>query len=90
MSGTLFQLIEQAKAAAGGGLCTAVGHDWQSIGGRICPRAPRDALGSNFSQTVYECVRCGDVDYGDPGGPRHRDCFETGPCDYSCVGEFVP
>lgn len=43
---TLYQLIEQAKAATGDGLCSAVGHDWQSIGGRACPRAPHDALGS--------------------------------------------
>lgn len=86
---TLLQLIEQAKAAAGGGLCAAVGHDWRSIGGRVCPRAPDDALGSRCSQTVYECARCEEVDYGDPGGPGYRDCFERGPCDYSCAEEFA-
>ncbi len=61
-------LIAEATSLAGGNLCAA-GHDWQSDGGRPCPRS-----GSECTQTVYRCARCGVWDYGDPGGPGHADC----------------
>lgn len=56
------------------------GHDWASVGGRQCPRNPDAAC----SQTVYRCRRCTDYDYGEPGGPAHRECFAEGPCSRSC------
>jgi hypothetical protein len=48
------------------------GHDWQTDGGRRC-----EAKGEpcEQSQPVYRCTRCGDWDYGEPGGPGHADCI---------------
>jgi len=64
---TLSQLVAQARIEHP---CSH-GHDWQSEGGRSCPNDP-DCGGS---QTVYRCARCGDHDYGEPGGPGHADCL---------------
>jgi hypothetical protein len=66
----LKHLIAEAVALGGGNLC-AVGHDWESEGGRTCPKY-EDA---GCSQTVYVCRRCGANDYGNKGGPAHRECF---------------
>jgi len=68
----LVQLVEQARVLAGDESvsCAVVGHDWQSAGGRQCPK---DRCGC--SQTVYVCRRCEDQDYGERGGPAHRECF---------------
>lgn len=82
---TLQQLIGQAVRLGGGDLCAA-GHDWVTTGGRTCPRG--DPMGGGqASQAVYECTRCPAIDYGEPGGPGYRDCYEHGPCDPSCSPE---
>lgn len=65
-------LINEAKRLGGLAVC-AEGHAWESFGGRECPRF-EDAV--NCSQTVYQCGRCGEFDYGEPGGPAHRECYE--------------
>lgn len=69
---TLHQLVENAKIDDS---CTQ-GHDWQSTGGRACPR--KEDCGA--SQVAYQCARCGEYDYGYPGGPGHADCYADGPC----------
>lgn len=76
----LQQLVAKAINLAGGNTCAA-GHDWQSDGGRACPRG-----GSRCSQAVYRCARCGIEDYGDPGGPGHEDCSH----ERLCSGEDEP
>lgn len=70
MSKPLSQLIAEASALGGGNLC-ASGHDWESDGGRTCPKYES----AGCSQTVYRCKRCGAYDYGDKGGPAYRECF---------------
>lgn len=69
---TLTQLVNQARIDD---TCSQ-GHDWQSDAGRQCPRA--EDCGA--SQAVYKCARCGEYDYGEPGGPGHADCYANGPC----------
>lgn len=69
----LKHLVAEAAALGGGNLC-AIGHKWESQGGRMCPH------GKNCSQTVYQCSRCGVYDYGEPGGPGDKECSE-GQCD---------
>ena len=71
-------LIAEAVALAGGNLC-AVGHDWESEGGRTCPKYE----GAGCSQTVYVCRRCGATDYGDKGGPAHHECFSVCRRDFA-------
>lgn len=66
----LLDLLREAAALGGGELCIA-GHAWQSEGGRTCPKY----ADADCSQPVYRCARCGVYDYGDTGGPAHRDCF---------------
>lgn len=66
----LKHLIAEAVMLGGGNLCAA-GHDWDSEGGRTCPKYEA----ADCSQTVYRCKRCGVHDYGDKGGPAHRECF---------------
>jgi len=68
----LVELVEQARVLAGDESvsCAIVGHVWKSNGGRSCPKGLYDC-----SQTVYECARCGDTDYGERGGPAHLECF---------------
>lgn len=62
-------LIAQA-AALGGTYLYAAGHAWVSIGGRHCPFDFTDGC----SQPVFECARCGAVDYGEKGGPGDMSC----------------
>ena len=71
---TLQQVLAEALALGGGNMC-ASGHDWLSAGGRACP------YGCNSSQTVYECLRCGEIDYGAPWGPGHAECNPMDCCD---------
>jgi hypothetical protein len=79
---TLQHLVTEATHLGGAvHPCKAWGHDWRMNGGRQCPRNQH----ARCSQAVYECARCGDCDYGDPGGPGHRDCMIDGPCDRSCA-----
>ena len=73
----LQNLIAEAAAIGGGNLCAA-GHDWESDGGRSCPKYEADC-----SQTVYVCRRCGAHDYGDKGGPAHRECFSECGRDFA-------
>jgi hypothetical protein len=49
-----------------------IGHDWQSLGGRACPYTDRIC-----SQAVMRCVRCGDYDYGESGGPGYMICAKN-------------
>ncbi len=79
---SLQQLIGQAMSLAGDHPCAVLGHDWKSYGGRACPR--NSDGGGRCSQTAYRCARCGEEDYGDPGGPAYRECITEGPCDPSC------
>ncbi len=74
----LRSLIAEAVALGGGNLCAA-GHDWDSEGGRTCPRAGTEHACLHASQAVYRCRRCGTYDYGEPGGPGHADCASR-PC----------
>lgn len=71
---SLQHLIAEAVALGGGNLC-ASGHDWMTEGGRACTRDECTA-----SQAVYRCARCGEYDYGYPGGPGHADCSGHEPC----------
>lgn len=66
-------LITEARALAGEVTCAA-GHAWESNGGRSCPKGLSDGR-NPCSQAVYVCERCGAEDYGDNGGPAHRECF---------------
>jgi hypothetical protein len=68
----LLCLVEQARVLAGDETvsCALVGHAWKSDGGRSCPK---DLDGC--SQAVYVCQRCAAQDYGERGGPAHRECF---------------
>lgn len=70
----LTHLITEARALAGENLCYT-GHLWtgEGTGGRACPR------GGNGSQPVYICQRCGEYDYGYPGGPGYDAC-KSGEC----------
>ncbi len=76
MNQLLRHLTAEAAALAGGNLC-ASGHDWEPEGGRPCPRG-----NERVSQTVYRCARCGEYDYGEPGGPGAADCAR--PCVGGC------
>ena len=73
----LQNLIAEAAALGGGNLC-ASGHDWESEGGRTCPKGWVDC-----SQTVYVCRWCGAYDYGDKGGPAHGECFSECRRDFA-------
>lgn len=72
MSETLRHLITEAVALGGENLCVN-SHDWQSVGGRACPfrDTEQDCEGS---QTVYQCARCGEYDYGYRGGLAYEEC----------------
>ncbi len=74
----LKHLIAEAVALAGGNLC-ASGHEWESEGGRGCPKYEN----AGCSQTVYVCTRCGEYDYGGKGGPSHHECFVTCNRDFT-------
>ena len=68
----LLDLVTEAQALAGERQCAVLGHDWVTIGGRACPHACPE--GYRRSQPVYHCRRCGEYDYGHPGGPGYEDC----------------
>lgn len=77
-------LIAEARALAGDRTCAA-GHNWESIGGRKCPRFKDQ---DNCSQTVFVCTRCGETDFGDVGGPAHVECYQE--CDQAWRFEDGP
>lgn len=82
----LSRLLAEASVLAGGKhQCAELGHDWACAGGRRCPRATVD-VEPNCSQTVYVCRSCGEQDYGEPGGPGHRECYGDGStgCSFQC------
>lgn len=56
--------------------CQRRGHKWsaENTGGRPCPRGC-----VTCSQPVYVCTRCGELDYGERGGPGARECAD---CDW--------
>ena len=69
MNTTLNDLITGAIQLAGDNLTSHGAKLWQSVGGRTCP------IGwGGCSQTVFEDLKTGEVDYGEPGGPGHQDC----------------
>ena len=53
--------------------CATTDHHWVMVGGRPCPKG-RDGC----SQPAYECSWCGELDWGEEGGPGDRDCAD---CD---------
>jgi hypothetical protein len=67
----LESLVRRAASELGSEACADGRHQWVSVGGRSCPKE----LDTCCSQAVYECRTCGDTDYGERGGPGHRDCF---------------
>jgi hypothetical protein len=69
----LQHIIAEARALANDGPCAA-GHTWMTEGGRPCPHYGTDRECDHRSQAVYVCVKCGQYDYGEPGGPGHADC----------------
>ena len=80
---SLNRLIAEAVVLGGGKhQCAELGHVWITEGGRACPRG-----GYWMSQTVYVCKSCGEWDYGDKGGPGYRDCYDEGPCSYTCSAD---
>jgi len=72
------QLIKEAKMF-GSSACDEGRHVWESEGGRTCPKYEN----AGCSQTVYMCLHCGAYDYGDKGGPAHRECFIECRRDFS-------
>ncbi len=76
----LRHLVAEAVALAGGNLCS-IAHEWDMDGGRACPH------GERCSQPVYRCTRCGEFDYGNPGGPAYLECANT--CQRGHSDKFV-
>lgn len=68
-------LVREAEQTCEAETCARNGHAWETDGGRACPR------GCSWSQASYVCRRCGEQDYGYPGGPGHADCGGRECCD---------
>lgn len=69
---TLETLIADAVALANPDDTMHGGRLWRSVGGRACP------IGwDHCSQPVFEDIRTGETDYGQPGGPGHSDCLSN-------------
>lgn len=49
-------------------------HLWVAEGVRCCPKH-ETGMFLDCGQNVYYCPRCGEYDYGYPGGPAHDECF---------------
>ena len=50
---SLNRLIAEASALAGGKhQCAELGHDWQSEGGRRCPRAAADSAAASSARAL--------------------------------------
>ncbi len=59
--------------------CYLFDHKWVSIGGRACPKCDIgmkiiDEQPVACSQTVYQCQRCKEWDYGYQDGPAWQEC----------------
>jgi hypothetical protein len=76
--GPIFHLIAEARGLANDHPCVRA-HVWESVGGRGCPHRDTERECGNASQTVYQCARCGDYDYGEPGGPAYAECEKGCP-----------
>lgn len=72
-------IIFEAATELGSDACRSGKHQWQSEGGRGCPRNPN---GGPCGQAVYRCTVCGAYDYGEPGGPGAADCAATAGCKF--------
>ena len=70
MTTCLQALIKEARTELGSDACRHGKHQWESEGGRGCPKDITDECG----QAVYRCTVCGTYDYGEPGGPGAKDC----------------
>lgn len=70
MTRALELLVSEARSLANDGPC-AGGHAWEMVGGRHCEH---EECVDAQSQPVFECVKCGQFDYGEPGGPGHAFC----------------
>lgn len=79
MIAELDELIAEARGLACDHPCVR-GHVYESEGDRACPKG-----GSHCSQTAYRCARCGQWDYGEPGGPAHAECFQS--CQWTPEGD---
>ena len=73
MTDTLKDLIAEAQSLANDHPCTH-GHLWETVGGRYCADCEDLYDISGRSQPVFQCARCREYDYGDPGGPAHQWC----------------
>lgn len=71
---SVVRLVAEAVALGGGNLC-ASGHDWKAVGGRSCFCTSTTGDG----MPVYRCARCGEYDYGLPGGPGYEHCQRCVP-----------
>lgn len=72
MNTALNDLITGAIQLAGDRLTSHNAKLWTNIGGRSCP------IGwGGCSQPVFEDLKTGEVDYGEPGGPGHQDCVRN-------------
>jgi len=69
------RLIDEAAHLAGNPHPCSLpqGHRWEFTGARACS----DCDGE---QSVYQCSRCGQFDYGERGGPAWDEC-QRGECD---------
>lgn len=56
--------------------CAAIGHDWRPDGGRSCSNHEegKPCSAAYPSQPVFVCGRCGEIDYGERGGPGWQAC----------------
>lgn len=65
-------LIAEARGLVNDHPCVRE-HLWVVEGGRACSRCDE-------SQPVYRCARCGEYDYGYPGGPAWQECERSIDC----------
>lgn len=72
MTFVLAALIKEARTELGSEACANGKHQWESEGGRSCPRDLDDS--GQCGQAVYRCTTCGIYDYGEIGGPGDADC----------------
>lgn len=66
----LLHLVAAARALANDHPCGTGGHLWKMDGGRQCP----EGHDGPCYQPVFVCARCGEIDYGQSGGPGRAIC----------------
>jgi hypothetical protein len=81
---SLDKLIKEAQMF-GSTACDNGIHQWESDGGRSCPRPEGH---SRCSQPVFRCSACGEHDYGYSGGPGAEWCDGTN-CPTDLVREGI-